>query len=137
MSVLVDTSVWSLALRRHTRDLNPAEAAFAHSLDDLIHKGQAQIIGAVRQEVLSGIRAESQYLKLRDALRSFPDTALEIQDYEEAAQMSNVCRRQGISGSSIDFLLCAVASRRRWPIFTTDRDFGRYRRVLAVNLFQP
>ena len=136
MSVLVDTSVWSLALRRHTRNLNPAEATLTRSLDDLIYKGQAQIIGAVRQEMLSGIREESQYQKLRDALRSFPDTALEIQDYEEAARMSNVCRRRGISGSSIDFLLCAVAFRRHWPIFTTDRDFDRYRRVLGVSLFK-
>jgi len=136
MSVLVDTSVWSLALRRHTRDLNPTEATLTHSLDDLIYKGQAQIIGAVRQEVLSGIREEPQYLKLRDALRSFPNAALETEDYEEAAQMSNVCRRRGIAGSAIDFLLCAVASRRHWPIFTTDRDFDRYRRVLGVKLFQ-
>ena len=136
MSVLVDTSVWSLALRRHTRDLNTAEAALTHSLDDLIYKGQAQIIGAVRQEMLSGIREESQYLKLRDALRSFPDTTLHSEDYEEAAQMSNLCRRQGIAGSSIDFLLCAVASRRHWPIFTTDRDFSGYRRVLGVKLYR-
>jgi len=136
MSVLVDTSVWSLALRRHIRDLSLAEAVLTRSLDDLIHKGQAQIIGAVRQEMLSGIREGPQYVKLRDALRSFPDTSLYSEDYEEAAQMSNVCRRRGIAGSSIDFLLCAVASRRHWPIFTTDRDFDRYRRILGIKLFQ-
>lgn len=135
MNVLVDTSVWSLALRRRTRNFNPAEAAFTHSLDDLIHQGQARIIGPVRQEMLSGIREESQYLKLRDVLRSFPDTALASEDYEEAAHMSNLCRKHGIAGSSIDFLLCAAASRRHWPIFTTDRDFNSYRHVLGIRLY--
>ena len=135
MSVLVDTSVWSLALRRQTRDLNPREAAVTLSLDDLIHKGKAQIVGSVRQEILSGIREESQFLKLRDALRSFRDTPLASEDYEQAAHMSNLCRRHGVAGSAIDFLLCAIASRRHWTIFTTDRDFNRYARLLAIKLY--
>ena len=134
MNVLVDTPVWSLALRRKPRDRNSRELAVVELLAGLVGQGQAQMIGAVRQELLSGIREEAQFLRLRTALRSYDDTAIDTADHEEAARMSNTCRRSGIAGSAIDFLLCAVTARRRWTIFTTDGDFKRYTRVLAVRL---
>jgi predicted nucleic acid-binding protein len=89
----------------------------------------------VRQELLSGIREEERFRKLRDYLRAFDDPALETGDYEEAAQMRNRCRARGIAGSAIDFLICAMASRRNWQIFTTDQDFERYGRVLGMKLY--
>jgi hypothetical protein len=58
----------------------------------------------------------------------------EVSDYEAAAQMQNRCRSRGIAGSTIELLICLVAYRRNWLFFTTDRDFGRYERVLAVKL---
>ena len=126
MLVLVDTSVWSLVLRRKTGDLNAKEEALTQSLAELIRDGRAQLMGLVRQELLSGIREEDRFGKLRDYLRAFDDPRLELADYEEAAQMHNRCRSRGIAGSSIDFLICAVADRREWQIFTTGRDFERY-----------
>ena len=135
MLVLVDTSVWSLVLRRKTGDLNAKEEALTQSLAELIRDGRAQLMGLVRQELLSGIREEDRFGKLRDYLRAFDDPRLELADYEEAAQMHNRCRSRGIAGSSIDFLICAVADRREWQIFTTDRDFERYGRVLGVKLY--
>ena len=135
MLVLVDTPVWSLALRRKTSDLNAKEEALTQSLAELIRDGRAQLMGLVRQELLSGIREEDRFGKLRDYLRAFDDPRLELADYEEAAQMHNRCRSRGIAGSSIDFLICAVADRREWQIFTTDRDFERYGRVLGVKLY--
>jgi predicted nucleic acid-binding protein len=59
-----------------------------------------------------------------------------VSDYEEAAQMHNRCRGKGIAGSAIDLLICSLAYRRNWQIFTTDRDFGRYASVLAVKLHE-
>jgi len=135
MLVLVDTPVWSLALRRKTSDLNAKEEALTQSLAELIRDGRAQLMGVVRQELLSGIREEDRFRKLRDYLRAFDDPRLELADYEEAAQMHNRCRSRGIAGSAIDFLICAVADRREWQIFTTDRDFERYGRVLGVKLY--
>jgi len=135
MLVLVDTPVWSLALRRKAGDLNAKEEALTQSLAELIRDGRAQLMGVVRQELLSGIREEDRFRKLRDYLRAFDDPRLELADYEEAAQMHNRCRSRGIAGSAIDFLICAVADRREWQIFTTDRDFERYGRVLGVKLY--
>ena len=92
-------------------------------------------MGAIRQELLSGIREEERFHKLRDYLRAFEEPGIEVLDYEEAAQMHNRCRTRGITGSAIDFLICAVAKRRDWHIFTTDRDFERYERVLGLRLY--
>ena len=135
MFVLVDTPVWSLALRRRPDDLNTKEAALTHRLADLIRDGRVQLMGVVRQELLSGIRDEERFRKLRDYLRAFDDPQVEMGDYEEAAQMHNRCRSRGIAGSAIDFLVCAVAVRREWTIFTTDQDFEHYAKVLGLKFY--
>jgi len=57
-------------------------------------------------------------------------------DYEEAAYINNQCRLRGIAGSAIDFLICAVASRRDWQIFTSDQDFTRYVAVASLKLYE-
>ena len=135
MMVLVDTPVWSLALRRRRSDLNADERDITTALEELIRDGRARIMGVIGQELLSGIREENCFRKLRDYLRAFDDPGLETSDYEEAALMHNQCRRRGIAGSAIDFLICAVAFQRKWQIFTTDRDFARYRNVLGTKLY--
>lgn len=135
MKVLVDTPVWSLALRRKTSDLSAREVFLTQALAELIRDGRAQLTGVVRQELLSGIREEQRFRKLRDYLQAFDDPQLEAGDYEEAAWMHNRCRSRGIAGSAIDFLICATASRRHWQIFTTDRDFEQYGKVLGLNLY--
>lgn len=50
MNVLVDTSVWSLALRRAPRNLSSAEKAIVAEVAGLIDEGGAKLIGLVRQE---------------------------------------------------------------------------------------
>ncbi len=136
MTVLVDTPVWSLALRRKSSQLSTPERIVTDSLQELIRDGRAQIIGVIRQELLSGIREEGQFRRLRDYLRAFDDPKLETKDYEEAARMHNHCRSRGIAGSTIDFLICAAAHRREWQIFTTDKDFERYGKVLGTKLYR-
>ena len=134
MMVLVDTPVWSLALRRKPEALNPRERQLTETLAELVREGRVQLLGPVRQELLSGIREEAQFRKLRDYLRAFPEHPLEAEDYEEAAHMNNRCRTRGIAGSAIDFLICAAAHRRGWSILTTDRDFHNYSSVLPLRL---
>jgi hypothetical protein len=134
MMVLVDTSVWSLALRRKPEHLEPRERQLTETLAELVREGRVQLLGPVRQELLSGIREESQFRKLRDYMRAFPEQPLDAEDYEEAAHMNNRCRSRGIAGSAIDFLLCAAAHRRGWTILTTDRDFQNYASVLPLRL---
>ena len=133
--VLVDTPVWSLALRRKTGDLNEREKRTTAALGELIRDGRAQLVGVVRQEVLSGIREEEPFRKLRNYLRAFDEPQVEMSDYEEAAEMHNQCRGRGVAGSAIDFLICAAARRRNWQVFTMDADFHRYSKVLGLRLY--
>ena len=51
MKVIVDTSVWSLALRRQQKN-----NSIADKLRDFIGDGRVVLLGAVRQEILSGIK---------------------------------------------------------------------------------
>lgn len=132
MNVLVDTSVWSLALRRARR----IDDAVPRELAELIREGRVVLIGPVRQELLSGIKSKPQFEQLREHLRAFPDLELEPADYEDAASAYNRCRERGIQGSNTDFLICAAAMRRELSIFTTDGDFKHFARALRFELHE-
>ena len=92
------------------------------------------IIGAVRQELLSGVREPVQFKRLREILAAFPDEPTIPQDYELAAEFYNSCRAKGIQGSLTDLLICAVARRKAFDILTLDQDFLRYASVIPIKL---
>jgi predicted nucleic acid-binding protein len=133
LNVIVDTSVWSLALGRAKRvtDGSPRELA------ELIDEARVIMLGPIRQELLSGIKDKAQFELLREHLRAFPDLSLETADYEDAAVAFNRCRERGIQGSNTDFLICAAALRRDLAIFSTDGDFRHFSRVLRLKLHAP
>ena len=133
MKIIVDTSIWSLALRRRA----VVGDGFVSTLRDLIEGDRAVMLGCIRQEILSGIRSTEQFTLLRDRLRAFPDEPLFFQDYERAAEFFNICRKRGIQGSTTDFLICAAAVEREHAIFTADDDFKKFQRAIPVALFKP
>jgi hypothetical protein len=137
MNVLIDTSVFSLALRRKNESLSTNERLLVAELSELIREGRARMIGLIRQELLSGIKVTEQYEKLRVHLRSFPDEVIDTSDYEEAAKAGNRCRAKGVAVSIVDILLCAVAIKRHWAIFTIDPDFSNYAKVLPLRIHAP
>lgn len=130
MKVIVDTSVWSLALRRDKQ----ASFSTVEELQHIIHDHRVQMIGPIRQEILSGIRSESQFKKLQKHLDSFPDLPILTEDYVAAAKLFNRCRSKRIHGSNTDFLICAVAVRNRFSIFTTDKDFELFSKHIQIIL---
>jgi predicted nucleic acid-binding protein len=133
MNVLVDTSVWSLSLRRAKR----VDDTASKELAELIREGRVVMMGPIRQELLSGIKVRSQCELLRDHLRAFSDLTLELADYEDAADAFNRCRERGIQGSNTDFLICSAALRRELAVYTTDKDFLQYAKVLELKLHEP
>lgn len=134
MPLLVDTSIWSLALRRkkHTAE----EKILVSELKDLIRSLQVIMIGSVRQELLSGIADDSQYEKLKNRLAIFEDLPIYTEDYERAAHFYNICRTKGVQGSHIDFLICSVAANHKLPIFTLDQDFDTYAAHLPISIYR-
>jgi predicted nucleic acid-binding protein len=130
LKVLVDTSVWSHAFRRN----HPIDAPEALELRRLVKEFRATIIGPIRQEILSGIPDAKQFAHLRELMSAFNDEPLVAEDYERAAGFFNRCRTKGIQGSHVDFLICSVAASRGRPIFSTDKDFASYAKVLPIKL---
>jgi predicted nucleic acid-binding protein len=134
MKIIVDTCVWSAALRRTGFNENND---IVNELKELIHEGRVQMIGPVRQELLSGIKTTEQFDKLRTVLSSFPDLILQTRDYEKAAEFYNKSRKKGIQGSNTDFLICAIAVNHSMPVFTTDNDFKLFKKYIPIKLHIP
>ena len=133
MKIIVDTCIWSLALRRHRTSKNQ----HIDELRDLIQGVKVQMIGPIRQEILSGVRSKSQFDKLKNYLSVFPDLELESIDFELAAEFYNMSRKKGIQGTNTDFLICALSNRHHIPIYTLDKDFTLFEEVIPIILYKP
>src|SRR5947209_7419695 len=106
MKVLVDTSIWSLALRRRggTAKLNEEEKRLVALLVEAIRDGRVLVAGPIRQEVLSGIASPEQFDEVKARLAPFVDQPIASEDYIEAARLYNVCRRRGVECGPVDVL---------------------------------
>lgn len=131
MKVLVDTCIWSHALRAKKTEFE----TLVKQLEALITDQNVVMIGAIRQEVLSGYSDPKKFETLKTKLSYFENTSVLDEDYISAAKFYNECRKNGVQGSHIDLLICAVAVRLDIPIFTSDKDFGFYQQHLPIKLY--
>jgi predicted nucleic acid-binding protein len=134
MKVLVDTSISFLALRKKKTQLNKTQILIVEELIELINESRVVLIGPVRQEILSGIVSKSQFQKLKAKFRAFEDFPINQRDYELAAEFYNICRKNGVKGSHIDFLICSTSYNHKFSIFTTDKDFENYSKHLNISI---
>jgi len=133
MKVLVDTPIWSLAFRK--KEFSNENNLLINNLINLIRDARIAVIGSIRQEVLSGISDKNKFYEIKNKMSVFPDYLIRTGDYEFAAECSNECRRNGIQGSHTDFLICAVAIKNDWEIFTEDTDFLNYEKYIPVKIY--
>lgn len=120
MKILVDTSVWSLALRRKKESSSGA----ADLLKEYIETGEyVCLIGIILQEILSGVTSEKLFSQLEDHLSAFPMIAIEREDYVKAARLRNNCKKKGIQVGTIDALIAAVCIKNDLLLLSTDKDF--------------
>ena len=131
MKTLVDTCIWSSVLRRDRITNKDIEK----KLVELILNNDALIIGPIRQEILSGYSDLNKFKELKNKLDAFENLQIINEDYIFAAEFSNACRKNGIQGGHIDFLICAVAARNKIPIFTCDNDFVQYSKIIKIELY--
>ncbi len=92
--------------------------------------------GIVLQEVLSGVRTEAQFFRLRNLLEAFPILVAEQRDHVAAARIANACRRKGVTTSAVDCLISALATERDAPLLTLDEDFARIARHSDLKLLR-
>ncbi|POZ53864.1 type II toxin-antitoxin system VapC family toxin [Methylovulum psychrotolerans] len=130
--VLVDTPIWSYAFRSNNADFEN----YIESFKRLIIERRVALIGAIRQEILSGYSDLNKFEALKNKLSGFENVRVIDADYIQAAMFANICRKNGVQGSSVDFLICAVAVRLQMQIYTTDKDFYNYQKHLPIKLYK-
>ncbi len=123
VNLVVDTSVWSLILRRPQVEVdNPFVRAFRRHLtaeDGLF------LIGNILQELLDGLRSRSQFQRLTRSLEPFPLLVPNRATHIEAARLRTSCREKGGQAGPVDCLIAAVCIEQGFPLLTADRDFLR------------
>lgn len=129
LSTLLDTNILFSAFRRAPEVLSATEMAITKRLSSMLVQGEAGVIGPIRQEVLTGIRHVSQFDRLRYLLDGIKTIDLELQDFDEAARLTNVLLTKGITVSPTDSLLAAAALRRSLSVYTLDADFQHFSRL--------
>ena len=128
--ILVDTSVWSLALRRD----RPAQCREVDVLSAAIDRSDACLTGAILQEVLQGFPDTSRTRRLVEYLAPFPLLPLHRGDYVYAAEIRNKCRVKGVTITTIDAQIAAAAIDHSCTLLTTDPDFSAIARVFPLRL---
>jgi len=133
LNVIVDTCVWSTALRPVVK---PEFKDVVNELKELIGERRVVLLGPIRQEVLSGVREQDQFEKLQEHLKPFENFPITSEDYEYAAELFNMFRSKGLQGSNTDFLIVAVSIKHGLSIFSTDKDFKLYLKHLKFHLHE-
>ena len=134
MSLLVDTSVWSLALRRDTPQAVPEIAALA----DALHAGRSIVTtGLILQELLQGFTGPRARDQIIGRFAALPLVVPDRRDHVEAADLRNVCRRAGLQLGTIDALLAQLCIRHRLELLTTDQDFHRITGRTGLRVWRP
>ncbi len=133
MKILVDTSIWSLALRRQAGIVNPEAIA----LKTLIEQGEnIYLVGIILQEVLQGVKNAKDFHVLKDYFEAFPIIELTREDYIKAAELKNYLIKKGKQITTIDALIASVAIFYSCYLFTTDKDFEHIARYSKLKLFK-
>lgn len=132
MTLLVDTSVWSLAFRRNVAEALPEVGALRTALES---SEGVVITGLILQELLqgfSGPRAREQLLARFSALPMLSPARV---DHIEAAALRNRCRKAGVQAGTIDALIAQLCIRHELTLLTTDRDFARIAKHSALRIW--
>ncbi len=135
MNLVVDTSVWSLILRRPQVEVdNPFVRAFRRHL---AAKDGLFLIGNILQELLDGLRSRSQFQRLTRSLEPFPLLVPNRTTYIEAARLRTAFREKGIQAGPVDCLIAAVCIEQGFPLLTADRDFLRISQDSELMVLPP
>lgn len=119
MTVLVDTSVWSLALRRDRPANSPAVAELTMALKtDLV-----VTTGIIEQELLHGFLPERTQAEIRRRFGALSAVQPTRDDHVAAANLRNSCRRAGVQLGTIDALIAQLCITHDLELLSTDRDF--------------
>lgn len=132
MSLLVDTTVWSLAFRRD----RPGDAPEVRALIRAVETGDHIVTtGLILQELLQGFSGPKARDQMIDRFASFPLIVPDREDHIAAAALRNLCRSRGVQIGTIDALLAQLCVRHDLTLLTTDQDFSHLARHCELRLW--
>lgn len=132
MSLFVDTSVWSLALRHDAPEDRPEVLALTGALQRC---EQIFIAGLVLQELLQGFSGPKAREQIIGHLAALPLLVPDRRDHIDAAELRNRCRRAGIQVGTVDALLAQLCIRHELVMLTTDGDFQQMARHAKMRVW--
>jgi predicted nucleic acid-binding protein len=134
VTLLVDTSVWSLAFRRDLKSLTPQVGALQAALG-----GGEPIVttGLILQELLQGFSGARAHKELIQRFAALPLIVPDRSDYIDAANLRNLCRRAGVQLGTIDALLAQLCIRHEMTMLTTDNDYSLAAKHCALKVWKP
>ena len=133
MSLLVDTSVWSLAFRRDA----PSSAAEVSALTLALEQGQPIVsTGLVLQELLQGFSGAKARAALLERFAALPFISPEREDHVQAAELRNHCRRKGVQLGTIDALIAQLCIRHELTLLSADADFSHAARHCPLRVWR-
>jgi predicted nucleic acid-binding protein len=133
LSLFVDTSVWSLALRRDS----PVSALEVLALIRAIEADETILTtGLVLQDLLQGFSGPKARTLILNRFSAVPLIMPDRDDHVEAAELRNRCRRAGIQIGTIDALLAQLCIRHELTMLSTDNDFKRVAGKCALKLWR-
>ena len=133
MMLLVDTSVWSLALRR---DVVGPQPEVRHLEQALLGAQAVVTTGLVLQELLQGFSGPKARAQIIDRFASLPLVQPDRQDHVDAAALRATCRRAGVQIGTIDALLAQLCIRHQLTLLTTDQDFTHAARHCRLRIWR-
>jgi predicted nucleic acid-binding protein len=122
VNLFVDTSVWSLALRRDAPRRTPEVETLA---EQLTSGGPVFTTGLVLQELLQGFAGPKARTVIIQRFAALPFLVPDRSDHVKAAELRNRCRQKGVQLGTINALLSQLCIHHKLVMLTTDRDFGR------------
>jgi predicted nucleic acid-binding protein len=132
LTLFVDTSVWSIALRRDRR----ADAAELNALLRALAGGELVLAtGLILQELLQGFAGPKARARIVDRFSAVPLLVPDREDHIEAAELHNHCRRRGVQIGTIDALLAQLCLRHDLTMLSTDGDFHAIAKHSALKLW--
>lgn len=132
MTLLIDTSVWSLALRR---DAEATEPEVHHLKDALLGSEVVVTTGLVLQELLQGFSGPKAQARIIERFAALPLLQPDRDDHISAAALRNACRKAGVQLGTIDALLAQLCARHELTLLTTDKDFTHAARHCALRVW--
>ena len=122
MTLLVDTSVWSLALRRDAAVTDPEVQELK---DALLGTEVVVTTGLVLQELLQGFSGPKASAQIIERFAALPLLQPDREDHVAAAGLRNTCRRAGVQIGTVDAVLAQLCIRHDMVLLSTDNDFAR------------